>query len=448
MIKEIEESKKARFGSSPDLAMTASHKNLIPEEVYEDLPELLKEICLEFQGRERDIILLSCVGVISGCMSNVYGIYDSRNYSPNLYVFIIAPPASGKGVMEWSKILVEPIHEKIKEESKRKIAEYRNSENNEGVNEPKFQIKVVPGNTSASKLYTHLENAEDDLIIFESEADSLSNMLKQDWGNFSDLLRKAFHHETVSISRSTEDRFFEIKKPKISMILSGTPNQVRPLIESKENGLFSRFIYYSFEEAGGWKDVSPTASRISYDKLMDEKSKEIKELYEKLKKQNSVEVRMTKKQWDYFQERMSLANSIIQETGKDDFIPVVKRLGLIAFRLICLFTVLEKQEELVEGDVIFYAEDKTVKAAMRIIKILLDHSLSVFDQFEKNAVSMTMQERDLLSKLPDEFKRSRGLEIAQKVGIPERTFDEILKKWNDKILEKISHGTYKKVKRK
>jgi hypothetical protein len=70
-------------------------------------------------------------------------------------------------------------------------------------------------------------------LIFENEADALSNMLKQDYGNFSDILRNSFQHETVSISRASDDRYFEIKSPQLSIVLSGTPNQVMPLIQSK-----------------------------------------------------------------------------------------------------------------------------------------------------------------------------------------------------------------------
>ncbi|UGU14256.1 DUF3987 domain-containing protein [Sinomicrobium kalidii] len=436
----------ARFGGSPSLAKTASKKDLIPKTVYQNLPEPLREITEAFQDREKDIILLSSIGVISACLPNVFGMYDHRTYNPNLYVFIIAPPASGKGVMNWAKKLVEPIHEDIVRESKRKIAEYRNASNNEGLEEPKLQIKLVPGNTSSAKFYTHLERAEDDLIIFESEADTLSNMLKQDWGNFSDLLRKGFHHETVSISRATEDRYFEIKRPNISIVISGTPGQVRPLVESKENGLFSRFIFYYFDEVSGWKDVSPRANRVSHDELMNAKGREIKELYQRLKGLKKVEIRMANAQWNIFQGRMSLTNDLILKTGKTDFIPIIRRLGVIAFRLICVLTILEKKDKLIEDEIILYANDKEVKVALEIVKVLVDHSLNVFDKFEKDAISMSMQERSLISKLPSEFRRSQGLEAAQTIGIPERTFDEILKNWRrKKIVRKVSHGNYEKI---
>ena len=441
----VQNKQEVTFEGSSSVTATANSTEYIPNDVYMNLPEPLKEITEQFQGRERDIILLSSLGVISGCMPNVFGIYANQRYYPNLYIFVIAPPASGKGSMNWAKKLVEPIHEEIVGESKRKISEYRNIANNENIPEPKLEIKLVPGNTSSSKFYTHLERAEDALIIFESEADTLSNMLKQDWGNFSDLLRKGFHHETLSISRSTEDRFFEIKDPKLSIIVSGTPNQVKPLVDSKENGLFSRFIYYYFDEISSWKDVSPNAYRVSYDDLMAEKAIVVKELSDKLKSLKKVEIKLTREQWNFFQMKMSKINDLIVKTEKVDFLSIVRRLG-IAFRLICILTVLEKNLEIEDEESVLVASDIHVEITFKLVNVLLEHSLKVFDKFDNKGVALNMQERELISLLPNEFKRGEGLEISNSIGIPERTYDEILKKWNAmKIIQKVSHGNYKKI---
>lgn len=427
-------------------AINVSLNKFIPQSVYENLPEPLNVITERFDGREKDIILLSSIGVISACLPNVYGIYDSRINHPNLNVFVIAPPASGKGVMSWSKKLIDPIHENLVSESKRKIVEYRrNSQSNQFLEEPRVQLKIIPGNTSSSKIYDHLENADDSLLIFETEADSLSNMLKQDWGDFSDLLRKCYHHETVSISRQTGDRLYEIKNPKLSVVVSGTPNQVKPLIDSRENGLFSRFIYYYFDEVSGWKDVSPRNQTISYDEIFGNESFGIKRLYNKLKTIPKVEVRMDDSQWDLFQEKMILADGIIQATNKFDFMPVVRRLANMTFRIIMILSIMRNKENISENNRIIYARDEDVISSLELLKILIDHSLNIFDKYDKKSIQLTMSERNLLSRLPENFKRGEGLEIAVVLGFPERTYDETLKKWErKKVIQKVSHGVYQK----
>ncbi|RZK26963.1 MAG: DUF3987 domain-containing protein [Flavobacterium sp.] len=436
------ESTAETVGSTVSAEMVSPNK-YIPQFIYENLPEPLKGITDSFQGREKDIVLLSSLGVISACLPNVFGIYDSRKYNPNLSVFIIAPPASGKGVMNWSRKLIDPIHLDIIAESRRKIRQYKEAVTREGP-EPKFQVKIIPGNTSSSRLYSHLESAEDSVLIFESEADSLSNMLKHDWGNFSDLLRKSFHHETVSISRQSEDRFYEIRSPKLSIVLSGTPNQVKPLIESKENGLFSRFVYYYFDDVAGWKDVSPGAQSISYDDLLDSKALDILDLYKRLNG-SSTEIKMTDSQWNSFQDRLKMASDLITATNKPDFIPVVRRLALITFRIIMILTILRKQEVINGDNRVIYSTDEDVQIGLELVKILLDHSLNVFDKYEKKPINLTMAERNLYSRLPDAFRRGEGLNIALQLGYAERTFDDTLRRWERiKILQKLSHGSYGK----
>lgn len=442
MNKEVQENEKATIEGSSLVATTVSSSNFIPNQVYENLPEPLNEIVNEFQGREKDIIFLSLLGVLSACLPNVKGNYDGRFFGTNLYVFIIAPPASGKGVMDWSKLLIQPIHESKKAEYQRKLQEFRRSQE-ENVSKPELIAKVIPGNVSSSKCYHHLEYAEDSLLMFETEADSLSNMLKQDWGDFSDLMRKAFQHETCSISRS--DRLFEVDNPKLSIVLSGTPNQIQPLISSKENGLFSRFLFYYFDEVQGWKDVFAKSHTTIKEELFKEKGNETKELYDRLIKTESIEVVMNEEQCELFNEIMSDITNLFLE-NKNDFISVTKRLGLICFRIVMILTILRNQEQIQEESLVIEATDEDVITSLEFIKHLVDHSLHVFDMYEKNTVKMTVIERQLYTNLSETFTRKKGLEIATVLNIAQRTYGAILKKWvNDKILSKIKHGVYKKL---
>ena len=49
--------------------------------------------------------LLLHSAVISGGLYNVSGLYANDKVFPNLFSIIIAPPASGKGVMKYSRQL-------------------------------------------------------------------------------------------------------------------------------------------------------------------------------------------------------------------------------------------------------------------------------------------------------------------------------------------------------
>lgn len=50
--------------------------------------------------------------------------------------------------------------------------------------------------------------------MFEAEGDTLSQTLKSDYGNYSDVFRKAYYHETVSQCRCKDSKFLELDCPK------------------------------------------------------------------------------------------------------------------------------------------------------------------------------------------------------------------------------------------
>ena len=80
-------------------------------------------------------------------------------------------------------------------------------------------------------------------------------MLKTDFGNYSDGLRKAFHHEPISYLRRKDNEHVDIKRPRWSVLLSGTYGQISALIPNSENGLFSRFPFYCLLRNNVWIDV-------------------------------------------------------------------------------------------------------------------------------------------------------------------------------------------------
>jgi hypothetical protein len=157
---------------------------------------------------------------------------------PNLFSFVTAPAASGKGSIKYSKEVLKCYHETIKSSS-----EFGN------------QAFFIPANNSASKIYEMLDANGGIGLIFETEADTLSNSMKQEWGSFSDVLRKVFQNEDISQARRNNNEYIEVNKPKFSICLTGTNEQVGRLINSTENGLFSRFLFYSFATEFKWKNT-------------------------------------------------------------------------------------------------------------------------------------------------------------------------------------------------
>lgn len=421
-----------------------NHKNLIREEIYEQLPEELKKLTENFEGRERDMVLLSCIGVLSNCLPNIYGNYDGDDVYPQLFIIIVAPPASGKGVMNYARTLIHPIHKKILKDS-RDLKSKCEKENKGKKREdcPELRIKILPANISTSEMYSYLGRSDHGLLIMESEADTMSSMLSNDWSNYSDLLRRAFHHEPISISRKMEDLYEDIEEPKLAMLLSGTQNQLRPLIKSTENGLYSRFIIYNFTEIGEFKDVfaeKTKESKIAFEKV----GEEVYKLYGKLKElKKPVEFKLSNAQRSEFLKKLKEIRDDIIESHPTGFVSNLYRHGLILFRIAMIITSIRNKERLLALEQI-KCNDSDFKLSMNLTLQLLRHSLTVYKNLKFGELGM--QEEKLLNSLKKTFTTKEAYAIGDKLGIPKRTVDDKLLQWQKKYLaRRIKKGFYSKI---
>ena len=228
----------------------------LPPEIYSNLPEILRESADLFQDSlEKDVFLIGAIAVLSGCLPNIQGIYFDEPCTAHLFAFITAPAGSGKGKMKWSKYFGQAIHDHLTEQYRIERAAYESElerYNNltkaqrQGVERPEQpprKMFFIPANSSSSAFIQALSDNNFNGVIFETEADTLADTFKQEWGNFSDVLRKAFHHESTSMFRRKDNEFIEIRDPHIAIALSGTPKQVHNIMPDFENGLFSRFLY-------------------------------------------------------------------------------------------------------------------------------------------------------------------------------------------------------------
>ena len=210
-------------------------------DLYKRLPLMLKKgVDKLTDDTDKECFLIGALGVISGILPNVYGKYDGNSVGANLYIFVNAPYGSGKGALSYCKILGSKIHKGLREESDR------------DTDSKKECMLYIPANISKTGLAELLANNNNRAVIFETEADTLTDILKQDYANYSDILRNAFHHETPSFYRRTDKEYQEIENPHLSVILSGTFDQLQALIPSPENGLFSRFLFYELEPTEGF----------------------------------------------------------------------------------------------------------------------------------------------------------------------------------------------------
>lgn len=399
--------------------------------IFDNIPEPLKEICSAFkEKRERDIILLGSLTTISSFIHNIYGRYKGDKVYSNLYLFVVAPPSSGKGILKHCRYIAQPVHDQFKNMPEDEKAPKR--------------MFILPGNNSSTGIYQLLSENKGVGLLIETEGDTLSNSFKQDFGDFSSGLRNAFQHEPISYNRRKENERVEISEPRISVLLSGTPMQVRNLIPSSENGLFSRFMFYTFEAIPSFDNVFEKNVESDLKEHFQQIGFELFKYYQDINLPEK-EYRLThiqeKEFIKYFQELTDRLTSIFQA---DNIIAVVRRLGLIYFRLSMILTYLrsiKSNENTIECSSVDFC------IAKEIIEVLIEHSIVVLDYLPKHDIGkMPVKNEQVLLNLPIIFSRQDYLSEASKVGIPDKTIEGFIsRKIKSGYIQRTEQGKYQKI---
>ncbi len=433
--------------------------------LFDELPDILKEGTRAFTDiRERDVFLTGALAILSGCLPNVVGKYARETVYPNLFAFIIAPAASGKGALKFAKKLGDKhqdflleCHQTAKQQYEVGLAEFKAAQrdrkkgepvNTEEPEKPPFKIAFIPANSSYAKILQHIQQNEGTGIICETEADSMGNVMKQEWGGYSDMLRKAFHHETISLSRKTNDEYISIKEPKISIALSGTPGQVSNLIASAEDGLFSRFIFYAFKVEQLWCDVSPYGNPINLNDHFNALSEQTFQMIQFFE-QSPTDIKLSPDQWNTINQIGQKWLTEITLFTSDEAGSIAKRLGIILYRLAMIFTALRKYEN-GEATREVLCTDEDFEIALNIANTFVDHSVLMFNNLPKQEsfgpFKGANNKKKFFEALPQKFKREEAVAMGEKYNLKVRSIDNLLKDLCSKgILTKPEYGLYEKV---
>lgn len=421
----------------------------IPLSVYENLPILLKKgTAILDKQRDKDILLLGALSVLGGFFPMISGYYGEEKLHPNLYCFIIAPPSAGKGALKWVKHIGQPLHDMYKKEYQKKYAEYK--EGDEKGDKPVRKLFYVPGNVSHAAFVKYWAESDGELVLLESEADSLTGAMQQEWGNFSDLLRKAYHHETVSALRKLEEAL-EIDNPKLSFVLTGTPDQVVSLIKNTENGLFSRIMFYKFTYDQEWDmNLFKRENSTNFSEHYANLGEELLELRESLLNEK-IEFVFTPKQQEEFNKLFSKSQSNFAKLHGEKSIATVRRLGIMCFRITMLLTVLRIRETGKVGDKLT-CSDVDFKNSMEITKCLLKQSAIMLEEMptvskKKYGNQFTSgKQYAFFTALPQEFTSKETIGVAKNLDLAEGTRQAWIRKFEEKgLTEKLSHGQFRKL---
>ena len=409
-------------------------------------------------SEQADSLFLGAVTTWSACLPNVYGIYDGMEVYPNLYLFTTADAACGKGHMNLCRKLVDPIQEEMEkkfedeyEEYEELTLQYHLGQIDEKPDEPIPSNLYIPANSSVTAFCQSLANNFGTGLVFETEGDTLSTVLASGFGQFSDVLRKAFHHETISYKRRKGNEYVKIENPRLSIVLAGTPTQLHRLRPSSENGLFSRFMFYKMNSQLFWHDVfldSDKSLVSNYESL----GENFKRLYDLLKyRHERIQVVLAPEQIEEFNAFFTTAQNDLAGRFGEGIVSSVRRMGLILFRICMVLTVLRAYENDQLADQLV-CSDEDFMIGFGTVKVLLRHTTSIYMSTKNDVTNFKcyddpIGQRDKLYQLlPDEFNTQDAMNIAINNGIPGKSCERYLTQWvRGGQISRTGRGQYSKL---
>jgi hypothetical protein len=426
----------------------------LPHINWELLPEPLAQITKPVENElHRLALLMASVTTLGSIMTTVTTPYAGKRYWPTLYYFLCGPPGSGKSCIEPALYLVEDIDREIRQGSKLKFDEFRrkqqalsraNGESEESPPEkPERKLLIVPADSTAPVLVRAICNNES-VLVFDTEADSLQNALRTETGDASSALRKAWHGERVDQARVGDDLHVSTDHPRLSMVLSGTPDQILGLIKHVASGLASRFRFTMLPRQRtfanpfrlGSQDVRSIAHKLKMS---------IRNLWSYMKpydQQIEFSVVLTDEQQ---QQLISQLKPLYEDVIEDVDAGTTLRTGIVIVRIATVLTVLRHwfgngslKHEMIVTDIDF-------QTALELSEFLRLHTEYVVQSLKQQSTDPVLRpisnnKHKWLDELPYEFTTIEAVNIGNRYSIGKSTVYAMLKL--EKYFQKIRHGHY------
>lgn len=484
------------FPSEPHFSVTGyTFSDKLP---LEDLPAFLAPIYeVHDNSVDRDKMLLGALNIISGlmggangtadCHCGIYGLYDARRVYAPLYNIVYGAAGSSKGEIAFCKRIAAPVKQEMrrqyeyeKQQYEQQMAQYEaqgkgkaKADRGEAPNEPPYRDPFVPGNSSSSAVYRAMDANGGWGMMFETEADTVSAMIASDYGNYSDLMRKAHHHEPISMNRVTDRIHIDIDEPKLSVFLTCTPGQLSALFtaSSFENGLGSRILFYEMpEEKATFHDVFARKDEPleeTYRRMGDD----FLPLYHELRERKDSPLQFVMSSAQQQQFLAAFGSMLHEQSGMlgSGITAFIYRLALEGFRYAMVLTALRRLSEWTaipvtqkEGGIFrpderaLVCDDRDFRSAMTIVGSLVNHTTRVYavlakendNPFAKIGVSLSVEEQRVYRSLPEtEFRTSDFKAVTQPMGIHPRSAERMLSKFCNvyRIISPVRYGFYRKV---
>lgn len=360
--------------------------------IYDACPKVIQELIgLVEQEEEKEVVFFTAIILLGTLFPNRCFRYFNNLYYPNMFGYILGEAASFKGKAKIIRQALKPYQRKIDE-----LFKERNEARDEAVRfnknivkgQEKKPVDRIPdlnfffdGNTSSAAMLKAMQDSSV-LVMFETEGDTIAKTWKTDWGNYSDIFRKASEHESLySLKKNgNEENLLRIRidKPKLSVLVSSTENQMRRVLSSDEaeNGLMSRFLFYVVPNDKKWYDGWMSNTDQDIESILTELISP--EVWYQWHTQNDIYYTMSKEAYQYHQDYFNQINDNWPEE-LFNIISLIRRAGTatarIAIMLEELYYLEDQKQKKKSGLVVkqHTVSGETMLLAIDIMKVLLQH---------------------------------------------------------------------------
>lgn len=426
-------------------------QNLNPEEQenlrivehldMQKLPESVQQmISLASTPEERDIILMATLAAASACVPNIYFRYGptGKKYYANLQCFILAASASGKGIANQALEMVRVVDEQYP--------------------------MLIAGDSTLPAFYKALEERGGCGYMHESEGSVITDIWKTSAANYNTALRKAAEHEAISRNRCNGSS--EIKKPKVSMLLTGTFGQYKALVPSVENGYFSRLLTVVIQGTHPFdkRYVQSKGEQSAVPKIVGNR---LLRAYEKLMNAGEREWSLTEEQKAQLGEHLEKEYATLIGLLGENFHSAVIRMAVQIERIAMILTALrgnipecnsDSTNETINGynptsmNKVVECADEDYETAEMIGNKMLLHMAAAYRMIDGDAqecvpeIKPIDQRKVVFEQLKAEYNHGDLAEEAKRQGVSKRTVERWNLSWIENgLVEKLSHGQYRKV---
>jgi hypothetical protein len=423
----------------------------LPDPVYRMLPPHVEAITGQMKpGHTRDLFLTGILPVLGGMMPNVLMSYGGEWLAPNLFTCILAPTGAGKGGLMRARRIGDTLHKRLHQESRDNRREYYQTpaEDRTTPEPPPFRLFFAPADASSAGLKALLADSPH-AVMFTTEAKTLGAALASDWGNFRDVILKAYQNEPIEVLRKFQEPTY-IPKPALGMIISGTPGSFEGILTDTEDGLYSRFMFYYFETSNDeFGNMFASREQEAIEADIEDMATRLSMLYPALDTRD-VPLFITMSQED--QARVIQAGqkalTIVRKTADPNLVSNVRRAALNAFRIAAIFTVTDDFLNGIDVTIPKSLECKPryVRAGISLAFAYLEHALRLSDAMNEGLQHIAGHHSRFVHALPDgDFTTAQAETLAKEFKTSARSIRawlaEAVKRGQ---IQQVSKGNYHK----